>query len=74
MFLKQGFWKAKLRIKDVCGYHLEEVTVTYLDTCIRSAAAMWMHHTWGPKFRGGTKVYDYHTLPIKSRQQLDFPS
>jgi hypothetical protein len=27
---------------------------------------MWMHHTWGPKFRSGSKVYDYDTLPIKS--------
>jgi hypothetical protein len=24
-----------------------------------------MHHTWDPKFRSGTKGYDYDTLPIK---------
>jgi hypothetical protein len=24
---------------------------------------MWMHHTWGPKFRSGTKGYDYDSLP-----------
>jgi hypothetical protein len=60
------FLEAKLRMKVVCGYHSEAVTVTYLDTCIRPAVAMWMHHTWGPKFRSGTKGYDFDTLPNKS--------
>jgi hypothetical protein len=40
--------------------------MTYLNTYIRPAAAMWMHHTWGPKFRSDTKGYDHGPLPIKS--------
>jgi hypothetical protein len=35
-----------------------EAIIVYRDTCIRPAVAMWMHHTWDPKFRSSTKGYD----------------
>jgi len=52
--------------------HLEAIIV-YRDTRICPAVALWMHHTWDPRFCSDTVGYDHDTLPNKSPAIAQYP-